>query len=108
MASNRTHTLRKLFHEVEALIRHGWCQGTSARNKEGTPVFAHHPDACQWCLSGAISKAAAAYPIPIEADAVQALSAVTKRAIISWNDTPGRTVEEVLQVIQKATPGNTQ
>ncbi len=33
-----------------------WTQGTFARNRNGIPTSSNAPDACKWCLLGAIRK----------------------------------------------------
>lgn len=33
-----------------------WCQGSVAKNKWGVSVDVNAPNACRWCLAGAIAK----------------------------------------------------
>lgn len=37
-----------------SLLRTGWTQGNSAKDDDGVPKSVDSPNACQWCLTGAI------------------------------------------------------
>jgi len=45
---------------VLSLLEHesSWTQEVSARDHHGNPVASDSPEACRWCLSGAIDKVA--------------------------------------------------
>lgn len=38
-----------------------WCKGDAAKDSRHMPVRPIHPDACQWCLAGAISRVTSGY-----------------------------------------------
>ncbi len=42
-----------------------WTTKAFARTPDGTSVLANHPEACQWCLLGAIYKCYRDNPYPI-------------------------------------------
>lgn len=46
--------------EVHKLIEAGFCRGAYARTQDGCRVDASHPDACKFCLEGAVQRVA--YP----------------------------------------------
>jgi hypothetical protein len=50
--------MKHVLIEIKNLIQDPahWTQGTHARNKIGNPVKPADPDACQWCLDGALGK----------------------------------------------------
>ena len=86
--------------EARKLIAQGWTQGKYKRVVNGVEC---------WCISGAIDKAAPDYKsngLAFAAlfHALRAydfyLSASTN--ITEWNDTPGRTQEDVLALIDRA------
>ena len=91
-------------------IEKGWTQLAYARRPDGTVVHSNHGDANCWCLSGAID---CAYK-ELELDDRSTLSSGAYRAvydtivqenhvdtIAEWNDRPGRTVEQVLAVLDR-------
>lgn len=43
-----------------------WTQGKFARTAEGDSCYASDPEACQWCLEGAIKKVAKGRPYGLE------------------------------------------
>lgn len=43
--------------KVIILASGNWCKGASARDSNGLPVAAMHPDAVQWDIEGALRKA---------------------------------------------------
>lgn len=82
-----------------------WTQGAPARNPSGDAVAGSNPEACQWCLFGAVNKC---YPGLDQAygDTVNKLYAgVAKRGYeqgyINWNDESDRTHEDVLSLCKE-------
>jgi hypothetical protein len=78
--------------EARALIERGWCQGSSSRNNEdGTTSY---------CLLGALSTVNKRYHVYYTAkDHVEEILEVP---IPVWNDAPGRTQAEVLDLFDRA------
>jgi hypothetical protein len=81
----------------------GWCQGESAKDDRGRSIYARHPQACSFCLMGAIDLV---YDVGNYSKAfIKVLEAVNKleqkRTYVSeWNDDPERTKEEVVNLLK--------
>ena len=87
-----------------------WTQGRTARDKDGAAVASHTPEAVCFCAIGAINRAAfeastdwagsdLAYAMlsrQLRSDMPEALGVAT------WNDTPGRTQDEVANLLRRA------
>lgn len=99
------------------LTEKGWTQGVFARTQGGAPTDCRSDTACSFCLRGALKGATADLPYNDGTEANyrlhRALGEVLPREslgayldghvdIISFNDTPGRTREEVLDLIERA------
>ena len=98
----------QILTEAYALIERGWVQGWDARNRYGKMVQALTPDACAWCLTGALTKAATHLHLR-EEDRQRAYELVAaalptgeSRFVVVFNDSPGRTKEQVLAVLDDA------
>lgn len=85
----------------------GWTQGEFGRDKDGLRAVYSSP-AVSFCAYGACIEAAAKYDgadTRVWASATDALTAQIKKAGVSitvWNDTPGRTQAEVVELFDKA------
>lgn len=77
-----------------------WTQGHAARNEKGERVWYKSPEACCWCLVGAINKC---YVPAIRPEIFEKISDyINSRAGISvWNDAPERTFAEVKALVEK-------
>lgn len=75
-----------------------WTKRSYARDVNGHPCSAKSPDACKWCLLGAI-QATRVSPFSMAADAVEALIGYQ---VDVFNDACYRKHTEVLQLIDKA------
>jgi len=83
----------------------GWAQfghsmANAACDKAGRPVLSISSEACSFCLLGALFRASFGgeneYPV------LRALHQVVPGSLSGWNDTEGRTREEVVGVLQEA------
>ena len=87
------------------LIRHGWCRGAEARDHSGSPIAPSDPAAISWSLRGALA-AVSAQPGANEKtlrDALWGISGVIPdKSLDAWNDAPGRTQEDTLQMLGDA------
>jgi len=108
----------ELLDEVTKLLTEkGWTQGFYARNKNGAPTDCRSDSACSFCLHGALMAADEKRPDDKRAEAGyrlhRALGDVLSGGdlvayldghvdIVSFNDAPGRTKEEVLDLIERA------
>jgi hypothetical protein len=96
----------KLLHEAGVLVEQGWCQGTEARDANGTATAVHATDAAAWSLLGALQATTVADPsIELQdvGDAVAALAElIMDPSLANWNDSEARTKVEVLSVLKDA------
>lgn len=78
---------------ARALIEKGWTQGLLARNKDGEGAFSDATEAVSFCAVGACVRSG------VSCGHLKKLLGVDTT---SWNDTPGRTKEEVLDLFDRA------
>lgn len=90
----------KILDEAKDLIEKGWHQGYFAQNADGRDVDSSDPNACAFCVLGAVFHAAGDKPAGLAYDALIAVSPGGMPA--EFNDQPGRTKEEVLDLIDAA------
>lgn len=88
---------------VASLFRYEkrWIKGEIARAKCGinmVPTNSTDPDACQWCLLGAIYKV---YPDNTD-EIISKLCCLIGIRIANWNDVPERTFKQVKALVKKA------
>ncbi len=104
--------------EAESLLtKKGWTQQTFARDEFGVPTYTYAESACSFCLRGALLVAAKMYSVNTRYDVEhrlhQALAKVLSGAdfaayiegrvdVVSYNDAPGRTREDVLNLVDIA------
>lgn len=76
-----------------------WTQGSYARNKAGKEVDSHSPEACAWCMAGAIEKC---YPNDTELVLIYSriLDEISPLNVAKFNDS--RTHAEVLAILKRA------
>lgn len=75
-----------------------WIQSAFARTKQGWGVSTRDKDAYCFCAVGAIYRAY--YEDELCHEVVEKLEKVLNRYVPHWNDKPGRTWEEVYQVLK--------
>lgn len=78
-----------------------WIQSNFSKDKDGKVTGPQAPDACQWCMYGAV------YAEATTLEEVETVVAAIKKTIgtspISmWNDQNGRTQGEVVTALRKA------
>lgn len=99
-----------VLYEAARVVRSGWCQGSAGLNADGKQVNSGDPTAVSHCLASAIYVAVAQTP-QAYAEVVEAirksLSCPTveidgkqEKKLITWNDMPGRTQEEVATLLE--------
>jgi hypothetical protein len=92
--------------------RERWCQGSNALNAAGLPVSPVSDAAQCWCLRGACLRALQPSPSTLSVDAHHEGSDLNKQIAracgfdtpakgVQWNDTQGRTWEEVIERIKR-------
>lgn len=85
------------------LVRKGWVQCSMSKDAQGLNVPSTHPDAVCWCALGAINRAATGTRDEESGEsAVRLLQNQVKSSIMVWNDTPGRTAEQVAKAMEVA------
>lgn len=90
-ATQESELVRDLRAARAYLVEHGWCQG---RGRD---------DAGRVCAIGAFNAVIA--PIPGNGGRVRAVAAalsMLSEGILTWNDAPGRTVDDVLALYDRA------
>lgn len=84
------------------LIRQGWTQGSYAKTGDNMKCDSFSPEAAKWCIIGAIS-ACPRYGYGYGSiDKLAAILPDTVESVASWNDAPGRTQAEVIELLEKA------
>ena len=87
----------------ELLKQKEWCQDVYARDRKGHETTVYSPDACMFCITGAIQFC---YPSSIDRrleaanKLINMLGLEYHSHIPQWNDTPGRTKEEVIALLE--------
>jgi len=102
---------------IELLETKGWTQGAYARNAEGAPIYRMEPEACSFCLSGALSRAymemnenhddeVDPFYEEFRNTRIGIIDIIRKKygadQIITFNDDDGRTKEEVVGLLKEA------
>jgi hypothetical protein len=94
-------TKKEVLIQAKAIIERGWCQGTYAIDNDGHPVDFDSQKAVAWCIRGATCLIAPdGYHNRYGAH--ELIKSITITPISQWNDEPGRTKEEVLDVLTQA------
>lgn len=84
---------------AQMYIAAGWTQGPAAADSKGNDVPYKAPEACRWCMFGAIQ--AAGQNLQNRSEGHRALERV-EPCYIDWNEAPGRTQDEVLEAFERA------
>lgn len=87
-----------------------WTQNAYARDSDGTPIVSNSPDAVCWCLTGAIYRVITPGSYLGNPDYLAATDAlsdalpahVTSEDLTVWNDTPRRTHQQILNLLDRA------
>jgi hypothetical protein len=86
-------------------LEYGWTQRAAARNSGGEPVSLRSDAATCWCLGGAIyrsNKPYEGYRVRYALEEILNFKITAlgySRNYVGWNDTPGRTKQEVLNLL---------
>lgn len=91
---------------TKLLTEKGWTQGALARDKDGGVRWtdSHLETACSFCLRGALVVASRQHGTQAQMSARSRLEMAlgVHGDTVSFNDAPGRTREEVLDLIERA------
>ena len=102
--------------ETRKLVQQGWTQFCCARDALNETTGPSNPKAVKWCLFGAVARASfivngpnslfhEGYSLRNKTTAVLdniVIATTMAHEIVTWNDGPNRTQEEVIQVIDMA------
>ncbi len=79
-----------------------WCQGKTARDKDGNPVDVKSQELVSCCMLGAISLAYSHDVTQLYrvCDQLKALLKTDYAHLASWNDEVGRTKEDVISALE--------
>lgn len=100
-------TTAELLENARGQVEKGWCQGAYAKDVNGETVWIHSPHAAAWDVWGALTMPFRfpdrKEPKTLIKSAWQILSDIVGEPFHEWQDKPGRTKDEVLAIISKAT-----
>ncbi len=109
-------TLDTILDEAAYLVSQGWRQGGYASDALGKAVTPFHPDACNFCMMGAVCLVAGEY-VYVESDGGKNTTGLTRsakrvmdrytsvRALVrsmEYNDAEDRTQDEVVAALRGA------
>lgn len=83
------------------LIAKGWTQGEMARDANGDAIEPNSKNAVCFCSAGALHAAYQKYDDYNKAYD-KLLKIIGKESILTWNDDPSRTKEQVVEAMMKA------
>lgn len=98
------HSSKEIVADIARELRahpERWCQGPSAMNAEGHEVGSNEDDAVAWCLEGHVWARTQMFALPVSTFFLLR-AALGQEVLFSWNDAPGRTVSDVIQLCEKA------
>jgi hypothetical protein len=78
-------------------IKKGWTQFYMAKDTNNNPVFYKSDEAAQWCTYGALCKVHGSGGFLLARKLNKQLNI---ESLAIWNDTPGRTKEEVIAALE--------
>jgi hypothetical protein len=96
-------TAKEVLIATKWILQHtSWCQGLSGKDKDGAPVDPGNPKCVSRCLTGALSVVECESALLSKAHILLSNeSGAHIRSAISFNDAPGRTKQEVLDLLDR-------
>ena len=108
-------TIDDLAKATIKILEQGWTQHTHARDANNDECAYNADDAVCWCLLGAIGKVRFDKERPpgfvdqthwLEWQLLDQMRNITgSRDVVEWQDSPGRTVNEVISMLRDAAEG---
>lgn len=96
-----TAVIRTLLTAQNKLRAKGWCQGADAVDRNGLPVGVCYRHAVRWSVLGAVASVS-----PNSRTTSKCLTRMREASgseyVVSWNDARGRTLEQVLAMLDAA------
>ena len=98
---------KNVLQDARKLLEQGWTKGVCARDIDGKPVNTRDAEACSWCPEGAIYAIEQNWHIVDEALSLLLLlvNRFSNREyddVDEFNDHPGTTKEDVLELFDQA------
>lgn len=103
-AKARAQVVKDLRDTADLIEKNGWIQGVYFEPRDGVPNRE-----CRVCSAGGLHAVVAGEPEPTDSDwatvqrytaAKAAMGNYLDRSVISWNDAPGQTAEEVIKTFR--------
>jgi hypothetical protein len=102
--------VENIVRDARSRVASGWCQGEDARDAAGVAVEFWSEDARAWSLLGALVTPSHPSPLAnVEVSLSELAAAVVVVAEVlhtpslkDWNDTPGRTQQQVVSALDTA------
>lgn len=105
--------------QAKKLVEKGWCQGSPAREADGSAVFSKETTAVKWCAIGALYRALDYLKVGMpdtrpsidyfgmpdtrpSRDYCGKVLGIDANMVLGWNDADGRTQSEVIEMFEKA------
>jgi hypothetical protein len=79
-----------------------WCRVHLAMNKDGKATAPNDPDACRWCLLGALLRCGATPYWEQIAAVIKKRTGGKDMSLSIYNDAPDRTFEDIKSLLQEA------
>lgn len=98
-------TVIEVLKEARSKVAQGWCQGPCAVNADGMSVPPESAKACKWCVYGALEVVAGEEPdVRRMAELIldKEANAPAYSNCVGFNEYPGRTQAEVLDLFDRA------
>jgi hypothetical protein len=102
------NAMRKVVLHAAELVEGGWCQNTLALDARGKEVDPCHPAATSFCLVGALFRANSDSPVEWRGLFPLVYRCAARKGYVdpvTWNNTTGRTKEEVAAFLREAASG---
>ena len=94
-------TAEQVLDAVEELLRSGWTRRAWARTPNGTAVNWKSPDACQFCLTGALYRIG----MKLDVEVIPFMNAMKKSILVpslaSFNDNLATDFSDILHLISQ-------
>jgi hypothetical protein len=84
--------------EAITYLRKGWCKDVCAKKADNTRTYAEDPEACSWCIVGALLK------VGVSGNEVFALAERSRElfgtGLSDFNDVHAKTVDDVIKRLE--------
>lgn len=95
-------TTVEVLRKARELVAAGWTQGHYALDADGKVTEDSSPTACKFCMAGALFRVTNSQADEVWREARRALKAAIGDTLVSFNDAPKRTQDEVVDAFDRA------